>query len=99
VIDDEKSRSGVKTQTRIDGVAGVEAESGVAVAVDLDVAGAWIWNLRTPTFSIRYSSRAEIHFCTLYVLYDGDEADPEEMLRLHFHTRHPSAVASCMPSM
>ena len=58
-----------------------------------------MWNLRTPTFSIRYSSRAEIHFWTLYVLYHGDETGPDEMLRHHFQTRQPSAATSCLPSV
>lgn len=56
-----------------------------------------MWNLRTPTFSIRCSSRADIHFWTLYVLYEGEDDGPEEMLRHHFHIRQPSADASRFP--
>jgi hypothetical protein len=48
-IDEENSKSGVKTQTRIEGVHDVGVE---AVAIEGE-GGGWIWNLRTPTFSIR----------------------------------------------
>lgn len=68
-MEEEKRRSGVKTQASIEGVGGgvAGAESGDAVETEA-IDGGWMWNLRTPTFSMRYSSRAEIHFWTLYVL-------------------------------
>ena len=102
-MEDEKRRSGVKIQTRMEGMGegGVEAGAGdvVDLAESVGSGGGWMWNLRTPTFSIRYSSRAEIHFWTLYVLYEGDPSGPAEMLRLHFQIRQPSAGASCLPSV
>ena len=48
-MDEENSRSGVKTQTSIEGVH----DDGVEAVAIVGEGGGWMWNLRTPTFSIR----------------------------------------------
>lgn len=84
----------MKTQSSVEGVG-----DGVDSDADAEMDGGWMWNLRTPTLSTRYRSRADIHFCTLYVLYEGVEIGPEEILRHHFHIRQPSAAESSLPSV
>ena len=56
-----------------------------------------MWNFRMPVFSIKWSSRAVIHFCVLYMgdLVFGNDLD--RMSMFHFHIRQPLASSSGVP--
>ena len=88
-MEEEKRRSGVKTQMRREGM-GVSWDSSGGAAV-------WMWNLRRPVFSMRWRRRTDIHFWTVCVVGEDEVVFADRMLMAHFCIRQPSVVGSWAP--